>query len=163
MPGPYATAALRRQIRPRLAEDVLAPDLAAAEAEQIDAVDLDPAAVGGGAGEGPFGDAEVAVDEMLAPRPLRIGHARPRRGERLAHRVAADVARAAGVVAGGGQEHAVVAHEGHQRVDVVAVPGGAESGEGFDGDRWGRGIQFGLLHRPGWLGRSSVVTIGELG
>ena len=49
---------------------------------------------------------------------------------------------------GGGVEHAVLAHEGHQRIDVVAVPGVAESGKGVFGDG-GRSIVHGAPEGKG--------------
>ncbi len=61
----------RGQVRACLAEHVLELDLPVLEGEDVDAVGLDAAAVGGGAGEGPLRGAEVAVHEVHAVDPLR--------------------------------------------------------------------------------------------
>src|SRR5687767_13358329 len=79
-----------------LAERVLHCDAPVAKGEQVAAVGLDARAVGPGAGEGPFRHAPLAVDEVPAIAPLRIGKVLPGLGECDAHSLAALVAGAAG-------------------------------------------------------------------
>src|SRR5262249_56194193 len=101
-------------------------ELAAEKGEEGAAVDLDLGAVAGRAREEPFREAAVAVDEMPRAGKARVGVRREDSSERRAHALAADVARAARVRARGALEDAVVRHERHQAIEVVAVPAGLE-------------------------------------
>src|SRR5881409_283666 len=92
------------QGRAVLAERVLHCDAAVAEGEQVAAVGLDARAVGLGAGERPFRHAKVAVHEVAAVAPLRVGEAGPGLREGGAHGLAAGMARAAALGAGGALE-----------------------------------------------------------
>src|SRR5206468_324639 len=105
---------------------VLDGDLAALEREHVAAVDFDLLAVGRRAREDPLREAAVAGHEVARVAEVGIREDLEDLREGLAHALASLVARAAGFLARGRLEDAVVGHEGHDEVDVVPVPGLAE-------------------------------------
>jgi len=65
---------------------VLAEDLPAANHQEVATVDLEPASVGHGAGEGPLRHPVVGSDVVVAPiAPVRVRHGFENLGKRLPH------------------------------------------------------------------------------
>ena len=71
---------------------------------------------------------------MAGTPEVRIRKDLEHAGERLAHLLASGVARTADFLARSRLEHAVVGHEGHQRIHVMTVPAVAEGFQVFDRD-----------------------------
>lgn len=124
----------RRQVGAYLAEGLFALDFPVPEGEHVNAVGFDPAAVDDSAGEGPLGNTEVALHEVLAIEPLCIRHRLPGSRKGTTHCFGTDVTGAAGIWASSCFKYAVVGHERHQGIDVVLIPGGAEGNEGGFGN-----------------------------
>src|SRR5437667_5766192 len=97
-------------------------DLAVPESKQIAAISFHARAVRTGAGELPFRHAAIAADPMTSFAPSSVWERCPRQRKTAAHGFAAFVARPAFVEPGCRLEDAVVGHERHQGVDVVAIP-----------------------------------------
>ena len=117
------------EVGAQFAERVLERDFSVFERENIDAVGLDAAAVCVRSDERPLGSAKVALNKVLSVQPLGIRHHSPYCGESRAHRLGAGITRPTGIRATGGLKDAIGAHEAHQRIDVMAVPGIAEGGK----------------------------------
>src|SRR5262249_26012167 len=125
-PGPACSCEAILEVR------VLLHDLVATEREDVAGVDLDLLALGSSAGEPPLPQPTIAGDEMARLAEIRVREHLEDLCEGLAHALAALVARAADFLARGRLEHAVVGHEGHDEVDVVAIPAVAERFQIFD-------------------------------
>lgn len=117
-----------------LAIGVLERNLAASKRKQIAAMNFYSRAVRTRSGKGPFRDASRPTDEMTWIAPMRIGKGRPDFGETDSHGLAADIAGAGDVGTCRGFENAIFSHEGHESVDIVAVPRIGEVLQDLDGD-----------------------------
>src|SRR5688500_5535834 len=73
-------------------------------------------------GEGPFRDASRSTDEMTGVVPMGIRKSRPHFGKASSHGLAPDVSRAGDVGTRRCFKNAVFSHEGHESVDIVAIP-----------------------------------------
>ena len=83
---------------------------------------------------GALRDAAIATDEVLTVDPGGVRKGLPGLLETFAHRGAANEAAAHHIRTGGGVKGAVLRHEAHQRIDVMAVPGGGEILQEGDAD-----------------------------
>src|SRR2546428_12666777 len=97
-------------------------DLAVPESKQIAPISFDASAVRTGAGELPFRHSAIPADPMTSFAPSSVRERCPRQCKSVAHGLAAFVARTAGVGPCCRLEDAIIGHERHQGVDVVAIP-----------------------------------------
>ena len=79
--------------------------------------------IGARSGESPFRDSSLTHDEMPRIAPVRISERCPDVGKRGSHRLAAHISRTRNVGTCRGFEHTILAHERHEGVDVVPIPG----------------------------------------
>ena len=85
-------------------------------------------------GESPFRDTSRSTDEVARIAPMSIRKSRPDFGETSSHRLAADISGAGNVGARRSFEDAVVSHEGHKSIDIVAIPGIGEILQDLNGE-----------------------------
>ena len=95
---------------------------------------FDARAVRACSSERPFGDASRSAHEMACITPMSIGKGRPDSGETSSHRLSADITSAGHVRTRRRFEDAVISHEGHERIDIVAIPGIGEILQDSNGD-----------------------------
>src|SRR5512139_1042192 len=97
-------------------------------------MNFDAGAVCACSGESPFRHPSLANDEMARTAPVSIRERRPDFGEASSNSFTADISSAADVGTGRCFEHAIVGHEGHKGIDIVAIPGIGEVLQDLDGD-----------------------------
>src|SRR5512144_1569442 len=135
MPAPMmiasaVSAMARRIIAPRRAgrpspgasfeKRALARDLVAYEGEEV-AVHFHPPSLGARPGEAPLRQSAVARHHVARRLEPHVGEGLEHAGERSAHLLPPHAARAAGLGPARALEHALLRHEAHQALDVVAA------------------------------------------
>src|SRR5262245_13640597 len=113
---------------------VLHCDLVALEAEDVAARDLDLLAVGARGREGPLRQAAITRHKVSCVAEMYVGEPPEHAGETFAHLLTPHVALAGGLRSRACLENAVLRHEGHEKVDVVAIPAIRERFQVLDGD-----------------------------
>src|SRR3990172_9203765 len=114
---------------------VLHRNLSIAEGKEIAPCHLDPCTIRTRPREGPLRHTPVAADEVSGPSPVGVRKRRKDLAESLPYLLLPLIACPADGRPGTCLEHAVLAHEAHELVDIVPLPCIRERVEDFRGDR----------------------------
>src|SRR5688500_1636747 len=117
-----------------LAVGILQGDLAVAKREKVATMNFDAGPIRARSRERPLRNTSLCLNKVARVTPMGIRESSPHLGKTSSHRLASGIAGTTDVRPGRGLEHAVLAHERHERIDVVAIPCIGERLQDFNGD-----------------------------